>query len=194
MRPGAGVVPGAFETVQAVEGRAVDGREAPGGHDAVGGREPRTVLGGNPPASCRIVEDGFGDRRLELDVAAEVEAIRDVLQVAQDLRLPRVALGPPPLLLELVRELVGILDTIGITAGAGIAVPVPGAADAAAPLEDLYRKPHPAQAMEHIEAGEARADDDRVHVWRNHGAAVPGLAPCRRSAHGPWPLVCVQGV
>ena len=194
MGPGAGVIPGTFETVQAVEGRAIDGREAPGGHDAIGGAKPRAVLGGNPPASCRVVEDGFGDRRLESDVAAEVEAVRDVLQIAQDFRLPRIAFGPPPLLLELVGELVGILDAIGIAAGAGIAVPVPGTADAAAPLEDLYREPHPAQAMKHVEAGEACADDDRVHIRRHRGAVVPGLAPCRRSAHGPWRLACVWGV
>ena len=190
--PGAGVVPGAFEAVQAVEGRPVDGREAPGGHDAIGGGEPRAVLGGDAPAPRHLVEDRLGDRRLEADVTAEVEPVRHVLQIAQDLRLPWVALGPPPLLLELVRELVGVLDAIGVAAGAGVAVPVPGAADPAAPLEDLHREPHPAQPMEHVKAGEACADHDRVHVRRAVCApSVFGRISRRRSAHDPWPLACV---
>ena len=164
MGPGAGVVPIAREAVQALEFRPVGGRETPGGHDAIGRGELRAVTGRNPPASGRLVETGLGDGRLEADVAAEVEAICHVLQIAKDLRLRGVALGPAPLLLQLVGKLVGILDAIAIAARARIAVPVPGAADPAALLKDPHGEPHSAQPMEHVEAGEASADDDRVEI------------------------------
>jgi hypothetical protein len=67
---------------------------------------------------------------LELDVAPQVVAVGDVVGVFQDLGLGGVALGPLPFLLELGRELVGILHALDVAARAGIAVPVPGAADA----------------------------------------------------------------
>jgi hypothetical protein len=44
----------------------------------------------------------------------------------------------------------------------GIAVPVPGAADAATGLEHPRRKAEPAQAVQHVHSGKARADDDGV--------------------------------
>ena len=122
-----------LEAVQTVEGRAVGDREAPGRHDAIGGGEARAVVGGDPPASCCLVEGRLGDGLPEPDVPAEIEPVRHMLQVAQDLRLGGEALAPPPLLLQCVGELVRILDTIEVAAGAGIAVPVPGAADSRCP-------------------------------------------------------------
>ena len=85
-----------------------------------------------------------------------------MLDVAQDLRLGGVALGPAPLLLELVGEGVGVVQALDVAAGARVAVPEPGAADAAAGLEDARRQPQAAQAVEHVQAGEAGADDDNV--------------------------------
>ncbi len=54
----------------------------------------------------------------------------------------------------------------------GIAVPVPGAADAVARLEDARREPELAQAVEHVEPGEPGPDDDRVDV--GHAQTVAG--------------------
>ena len=55
----------------------------------------------------------------------------------------------------------------------GVAVPVPGAADAVAGLEDLHAQAHlVAQAVVHVQAGEAGADDDGVDVtgrWGRRG-------------------------
>jgi hypothetical protein len=52
------------------------------------------------PAVRGAVERGRRDARVQLDVAPEVEAVGDVVQVAEDLRLRGVALGPLPVLLE----------------------------------------------------------------------------------------------
>ena len=109
--------------------------------------------------------------RVELDVAAQVEAVGDVVGVAQDLGLGGVALAPLPLLLQLVGELVGVLHALDVAARARIAVPVPGAADAAAGLEHARREAHAAQPVQHVDAGEAGADDHRVKV----GFMIPGV-------------------
>src|SRR5204862_106975 len=85
----------------------------------------------------RVVPRGRGDASVELDVVAQVEAIRDVVRVLEDLGLRCVALGPIPLLLELVGELVRVLHALDVAARARVAVPVPGAADATARLDEF---------------------------------------------------------
>ena len=101
-------------------------------------------------------------RRVELDVRTQVEAVGDMVGVAQDFRLRRVALAPVPFLLQLVGEGIGILHALDVAACAGIAVPVPGAADAPALLVDAHRKALPAQPVQHVHAAKARADHDDV--------------------------------
>ena len=104
VRPARGVVPLALEALQALDLRHLRRRQAAGGHDApLRGRvSPR--LGADRPAARRVVPDRLHDPRVELDVGPEVEAVGDVLQVAQDLRLGRVALAPRPLLLRAPRR------------------------------------------------------------------------------------------
>jgi hypothetical protein len=94
-----------------------------------------------------VVEPGLGDLGLELDVAAQVETVGDVVGVAQDLGLGGVTLRPLPFLLQFGRELVGILDAFDVAARAGIAVPVPGAAEVLAGLEHPHPKTLQAQAV-----------------------------------------------
>ena len=114
-----------------------------------------------------LIEPGLGDPGLEPDVAAQVEAVSDMVGVAQDLGLGGVALRPFPFLLQLGRELVGILDAFDVAARAGIAVPVPGAADALAGLEYPDPKTLLAQAVQHVHAAEPGADDDRIEIERH---------------------------
>ncbi len=86
----------------------------------------------------------------------------DMIGVSEDFRLRRIFLRPVPLLVELFRERERILHALDVAARAGIAVPVPGAADTAAGLIDPRLKAEPAQPVQHIEAGETRADHDGV--------------------------------
>ena len=92
-----------------------------------------------PAASSNTAEI---TRVLNCDVAAQVEAVGHVVGVAQELGLGGVALAPLPLLLQRLVELVGVLHALHVAARTGIAVPVPGAADAAAGLEHARGEAH----------------------------------------------------
>src|SRR5215475_12343415 len=88
-----------------------------------------------------------------------------MLKISQDLILLWVALGPIPFLQQMLIECVTVNVAVGIAACAGIAVPVPGAANAIASLE--YRDVETkliAQRVQHIHAGEARSNDDRIEI------------------------------
>src|SRR3546814_14825360 len=87
-----------------------------------------------------------------------------MLGVTQNLRLGGVALAPRPFLLQRLGELVGVERALHIAARAGIAVPVPGAADAAARLEDAHREPEAAQPLKHVHPGKACADEHRIET------------------------------
>src|SRR3546814_13506252 len=72
--------------------------------------------------------------------------------------------SPRPFLLQRLGELVGVERALHIAARAVIAVPVPGAADAAACLEDAHREPEAAQPMKHVHPGKACADDHGIEL------------------------------
>jgi len=173
VRPLAGVVGRAPETVAAGEVGGVRGRQAAGRHHAPGRGHPVAGLGLQHPAPPRLVEDGGGHPGVEADVPAEVEAVGDVLGVAQDLGLRGVFLAPCPLLLEFLVELVGVLDALDVAPGPRIAVPVPGPADPAAGLEHRHRQAHAAQPVQHVHAGEAGPDDHHVGIAIGHGRELP---------------------
>jgi len=88
------------------------------------------VVGADLPAVRGVVERGRGDAGGQLDVASEIEAIGDVVEIALDLGLFRVAARPLPLLRQLRREGIAVVVALGIAPRAGVAVPVPRAADA----------------------------------------------------------------
>src|SRR4029077_19909130 len=101
---------------------------------------------------------------LELDVATQIEFVGDVIQIALGFGLAREVLLPVPFFQQLLRKGVAVSPTFGIEAGTGIAVPVPGAADAGARFEHPRLEPEFAQLVELIEAGNPGADDDRVEI------------------------------
>ena len=116
-------------------------------------------------------------RVFERDVAPQVVAVGDVVDVAQDLGLGRVLLGPLPLLLELGVERVRVEVALHVAARARVAVPEPGAADAVAGLHDAGLEPELAQQMQLVKPGEACAHDECVDA--------AGIR------HGPTPLLVV---
>src|SRR3979411_2666596 len=69
---------------------------------------------------------------------------------------------PVPFRHQLLGKGVAIGPAFGIKTRAGITVPVPGAADVRAGLEEPYGHAPFAQAAEHIHAGNPGADDDSV--------------------------------
>ena len=88
----------------------------------------------------RLVVDGRGHRGPEPHVAPEVEAVHHVVEVALDLRLLGEVLLPLPLLEQLLGEEVAVGVALRVEAGPGVAVPVPGAADPVAGLEQHRRE------------------------------------------------------
>src|SRR5437870_4975778 len=104
------------------------------------------------------------DAALELDVATQVKLVGDIVQIALGLGLTGEVFLPIPFLQEFLRKRVAIGPALRIEACAGIAVPVPGAADAGAGLEHPHLEAEFAQPVELVEAGNASADDDRVKI------------------------------
>ena len=129
VRPCAGVVTRSRERVQTFDPRRVRRGEAPRRHDAVPCTHAVAGARAKHPASGALVECRGEHPDTEPDVAPQIEPIRDVVRIAQDLRLRGVALRPFPLLLQRVVELKGVLHALDVAACAGIAVPVPGAPD-----------------------------------------------------------------
>ena len=173
MRPVAGVIGWPLEVFQAGNLRRVRrGQATHRGNDearrdffgrAGGAGLPRL----DPPQVGGLVESGLRDSRLKAHVTAQVVAVGDVVGVAQQFGLGGVALRPFPFLLQLGRELIGILHAFDVAARAGIAVPVPGAADALAGLEHTRRETLLAKPVQHVHAAEACADDDRIEIDRH---------------------------
>ncbi len=176
-----------FEIIHAREGRAVRRRQAANRHDAEFRGDPVAVVGLDQPAIGVLVEGRRGDAGVEHDLAAQVEAIGDVVGVSEDFRLRRIFLRPVPFLVQLFGEREGVLHALDIAAGAGIAIPVPGSADAAAGLKDPRVETEAAQPVQHVQAGKACADHDRVENPRFGSACC-----CTRLSHAcPFPLFLV---
>ena len=122
-----------------------------------------------------LVECCRRDAGIEHDLAAQVEAVGDVVGVSEDFRLRRILLRPVPFLVQFLREREGILHALDVAAGAGIAIPVPRPANAAAGFVNPRGESEPAQPMQHVQAGKARADHDGVKRPR-FGARAAALA------------------
>ena len=104
------------------------------------------------------------DPALELDVTAQVELVGDIVQISLSLGLASEMLLPVPFLQKLLREGIAVGPALRIKAGAGIAVPVPSAADGGAGLEHSHLETELAQLVELVEPGNASANDDRVEI------------------------------
>src|SRR5581483_4722495 len=156
------------EVADAVDVGKVGRRQAPGRHDQELGGDVVTTIGPHPPPGAGLVEHRLGHPRLEPDVAVEVEPRRDVLEVAQDLRLPGVPLRPLPLLLELLGEPVGVLHALDVAPRPGVAVPVPRAAHVVAGLEHDDAQAVAAEAVQGVHPAEPGAHDHDVQLL-DHG-------------------------
>ena len=108
MRPFAGMQAAALEAVDARDGGHVGGREAAHGSDQEARGVPLTGFGLDPPQILRAVPARRRDPGAQADVAAEVEAVGHVVQVAHDLGLAGIALGPLPLPQQLGRKAVAV--------------------------------------------------------------------------------------
>jgi hypothetical protein len=175
--PATGVKDRAAERLDAVDLGLLRRGQAPRRHDAKPSSDPIAAVGSNVPALGVLVPRRRRDAGLELDVAAQVEPVGDMVHVPQDLGLGRIALRPRPFLLELGRERVAVVHRLDVAARTGIPVPPPGAADVGSCFVALDGQAEPAQPVVRVEAGEAGAHHDRVDIGTRFGHD-PILAPC----------------
>src|SRR3546814_6346139 len=92
---------------------------------------------------------------------------------------------PLPLVEQLAREEVAVAVALRVEAGARVAVPVPGAPDAAAGLDQRGGEALLEGAVELVDAGDARADDEHVDLGCAH-LRRPRFCTARYNLqHGP---------
>src|SRR5258706_15150613 len=88
-----------------------------------------------------------------------------MVEIAQDLWRSGIALRPLPLPHQFIGERVAVGMAFRIAARTRVAVPVPGASDSRACLQQLDRKTQPiAQAKQLIKAGKPGANDHRIEA------------------------------
>ena len=173
-RPGEGVEPRYVGEVRR--------RQRAGGHDDPGGRVAVPVIGLDHPAPSRLVERRPGNAGAEHEVASQVVALGDVVDVPLDLRLGGHRLRERPLLLEVLVEAVRVLDRRHVAPAPGVAVPVPRPADAVGCLDPSQAQAELPEPVGRVEPGDAGADDDHVEV-ELLGIAAPALEPGRDHGH-----------
>ena len=133
------------------------------------------------PGGAGLVEGGRGDAGAELHQVAQAELLDDEVQVRLGLGLAGEVLRPVPLGEQLGREEVAVGVALRVEAGARVAVPVPGAPDVGAGLDQADVEARLTQQVQLVDAGDPGADDDDL--------GVEGGARCRRPATRParWP-------
>src|SRR6185436_8726344 len=124
------------------------------------------------------------DPAIELHVLAQAELVGDVVEIAQVLGLAREFLLPVPFVQKLAREGVAVGVALRIEARAGIAVPVPGAAEIAARLEDGRLDAEIGQPLDLVDAGDAGADDDDFVMGHAGQSGTNKSGPKTRMARG----------
>src|SRR6266478_10008962 len=127
MRPFAGVEGSAFKGLDTGKIGHASGREAAGRHHDVERNDRLASARMHPPTRACLVEDRGVDARVEGYEAAEVKPVGDMVRIAENFRLRGKQLAPLPVPLQFLREAERILHALDVAAGAGIAVPVPGA-------------------------------------------------------------------
>src|SRR5579872_5952305 len=131
MRPAAGEINLALELLDSLDLRRLRCRETAGRHNIEATGNARTVVGRQQPATRGLVPCRGGDPGAKADVTAQIVAVGDEAEIAQDFRLGGVFLRPGPRRLELRIKRIAVVDGLDVAARAGIAIPVPGATDIA---------------------------------------------------------------
>src|SRR5882672_3000130 len=164
MRPAAGEIDLALEVLDAIDLRRFWRGEAAGSHDVIAAGYGRAIVGRKLPAFRGLIPNSRSHLGAKADISPEIIAFGHEAEVAQDLRLGGVFLRPFPRALQLRIEGVAVVDGLNVATRAGIAVPVPGAADIASLFQYHRGEACLAQPMQEIQAGKAGTDNNHVDV------------------------------
>ncbi len=96
-----------------------------------------------------------------------------MLDVAQDLGLGGIALGPLPFAREVIFEAVLVFEAFDVAASPGVAVPVPRTANIVAGLDHDGAHAHAAKTKQLVKAGKPRANNNGIDGFRQ-AAGNPG--------------------
>src|SRR6476659_1969079 len=190
MGPAPGEIDRALEILDAVDLRRLWRRQTAGGHDVIAAGYARNVVGDELPALTGVIPVGGLDRGVEADVATEVIPIGDEVEIAQDFRLRGVFFRPGPGAIEFRIERVAVVDGLDVAACAGIAVPVPGAADIAGLLDHHHREAGLAQLVQKIEAGKPGADHRDIDLLGRTAVGRLRRTCCDRCVWHATPPMC----
>ncbi len=171
--PAAGVEALALEAFDAGDAGQLGGAEQAGGGDDEARRDTVAAVGMDDPAVALLVPDELLDHRLEHAGTIEVVALRQSLHIGEDLGALGVFLGRDVVHLFEQRHVDIGFDVAGNT---GIAVPVPGAAEVGALLDDAdVLDSGLAQPAAGEQRGEAAADHQHVGVLDDRIAGEIGV-------------------
>ena len=118
------------------------------------------------PALRRFIVMAGDYARAEVDVLFEVQPVGDEIQIIENLWLGRIAAAPFPLFAHLVGERVAIVMALRVAARSGVAVPIPGSANAIGGFDQSRCEPEFAKAVQHIQPGKSCSDDNRIDFGR----------------------------
>src|SRR5262249_29980324 len=109
MGPSAGVIRRAAVPIESVEIRRLRERQTSRRHDVEAAEYLVAVVCANAPERCRVVPCSRFNACREPDVATQIILVGDVAEIAKNLRLRGISLGPLPFRLEFAVEAVGIV-------------------------------------------------------------------------------------
>ena len=178
VRPARGVKGLPLEALDARNVRHMGGGQNADRRDHILSARAMTVFGGDVPAVGLLIIDGRLDARIEADVRPELELVGHEVQIFLVLGLARKVLGPVPFLQQFFGERIGVAIGFGIEARTRIAIPVPGAADAAAGFETAGVEAELAQAIELVEPRYPSADDQCIQFLDSIGVRCGHILCC----------------
>ena len=176
--PVAGEVHLAREPLEAADVGLLGYGQASGGHHQMAATDLVAAVGADPPCRRRVVPVRLRDPGAERDVAAQVELVRDVVEVSQDFRLGGVLLRPLPVAPPVGVEAEHVVDAGNVDACARVTVPVPGAAEVVRGLENAHAQTLAAETVHRVQPGESGADDDDIDV------DIDVMVPCHQRSSG----------
>ena len=110
MRPKTRLVDWPVEGLRPLKGNVIGFRQASRSHNEVLRRRFFTGVTPDPPLTLFLIISRAFNRAPKANVGAEVQPICDLIGIAQQFRLGCVALGPVPLLLQVLQIAVRVLN------------------------------------------------------------------------------------
>ena len=164
MRPARGAIDGALIILDAGEGDIGGHGQAAGGHHHKAGRDHLAAVERDVPAIGLGIPVGGGHAGVEADVGFQVKTFGDMVCIGQQFGLRRIALRPAPFLFKFFIKAEAVFQALDIDAGAGIAIPVPGAANAAAGLDHAGLQALLPAFQQHVHAGKSGPHNQHIQT------------------------------